>query len=340
MLPSAVKPTAVLTLPEIFALSAAALVGSGATRENADPVARSIQDAEAEGFPNGGLTYLLHYCEHLRSGRVDGRAVPIVRVAAPSVIQIDAAHGFCHSAFVTAEQQFVELTRQTGIASLGITRSHSASALGWFVDRLSRQGLVSIGCSNSSPLVAPWGGKRRFFGTNPLAFGAPRTGRPPLVIDMATSQTARLTVIELASSGRPIAPGLALDTEGRPTTDPQRALDGTVAPLGGHKGTGLALMVEILAAGLTEANWSHDVVPMALPNGPPPGVGQFFIALAPERLGVSSLATRLDELLKDMLSEEGVRVPGDRRLAARARAEREGVSFDVEVIEKVKACAR
>src|SRR5262249_44723928 len=122
-------------------------------------------------------------------------------------------------------------------------------------------------------------------------------------------------------------------------TDPQRALDGTVAPLGGHKGTGLALMVEILAAGLTEANWSHDVVPMALPNGPPPGVGQFFIALAPERL-VSSLATRLDELLKDMLAEEGVRVPGDRRLAARARAEREGVSFDVEVIEKVKACAR
>ena len=96
MLPSAVNPTIVLTLPEIFDLSAAALVGSGATRANADPVARSIQDAEAEGFPNGGLTYLLHYCEHLRSGRVDGRAVPIVRVTAPSVIRVDAAHGFCH----------------------------------------------------------------------------------------------------------------------------------------------------------------------------------------------------------------------------------------------------
>jgi (2R)-3-sulfolactate dehydrogenase (NADP+) len=184
------------------------------------------------------------------------------------------------------------------------------------------------------------GGKRRFFGTNPLAFGAPRAGQPPLVIDMATSQTARLTVIELAAKGQPIPAGLALDTDGRPTTDPQRALDGTVAPLGGHKGTGLALMVEILAAGLTGANWSRDVVPMALPKGPPPGVGQFVIALAPERLGVSSLATRLDAMLKDMLAEEGVRVPGDRRLAARARAERDGVSFHSDLIEKVTACVR
>ena len=86
---------------------------------------------------------------------------------------------------------------------------------------------------------------------------------------MATSQTARLTVTELASKGQPIPAGLALDREGQPTTDPQRALDGTVAPLGGHKGTGLALMVEILAAGLTGANWSHTVTPMALSEGPP-----------------------------------------------------------------------
>lgn len=330
--------TVVLTLPQIFELSVAALVGSGATRANADPVARSIQDAEAEGFPNGGLSYLLHYCQHLRSGRVDGRAVPIVRLAAPGAIQVDAAHGFCHAAFAAAEDQFVALTRQAGVACLGITRSHSASALGWFVDRLSRGGLVSIGCSNSSPLVAPWGGKRRFLGTNPLAFGVPRTGHPPLVFDMATSAVARLTVIELASKGQPIPEGLALDRDGLPTTDPQRALDGTVVPLGGHKGTGLALMVEILAAGLTGANWSYTVTPMALEEGPPPGVGQFFIALSPDRLGASSLGARLEAMLTEMLIEDGVRVPGDRRHAARARAERDGVSVPAELVERVKAC--
>jgi (2R)-3-sulfolactate dehydrogenase (NADP+) len=205
---------------------------------------------------------------------------------------------------------------------------------------LARHGLVSIGCSNSSPLVAPWGGKRRFFGTNPLAFAAPRAGHPPVVFDMATSVTARLTVIELASKGHPIPAGLALDREGRPTTDPQRALEGTVVPLGGHKGTGLALMVEILAAGLTGANWSHTVTPMALEEGPPPGIGQFFLALAPERLGASSLASRLEAMLTEMLAEEGVRVPGDSRDAARARAERDGVTFPAALIEKVKACAR
>src|SRR5204863_6788678 len=106
--------TVVLTLAEIYDLSAAALVGSGTSVANADPVGRSIQDAEAEGFPNGGLTYLLHYCQHLRSGRVDGRAVPIVRVEAPSVIQVDAANGFCHAAFTMVEDQFVALTRQAG----------------------------------------------------------------------------------------------------------------------------------------------------------------------------------------------------------------------------------
>jgi len=332
--------TVTLTLPQIFELSVAALVGSGATPTNADPVAHSIQDAEAEAFPNGGLSYLLHYCQHLRSGRVDGRALPIVRLAAPGAIQVDAAHGFCHAAFAASEDQFVALTQQAGIACLGITRSHSASVLGWFVDRLSRHGLVSVGCSNSSPLVAPWGGKRRFLGTNPLAFAVPRAGHPPLVFDMATSAVARLTVIELASKGQPIPEGLAFDRDGLPTTDPQRALDGTVAPLGGHKGTGLALMVEILAAGLTGANWSYAVTPMALEEGPPPGVGQFFIALSPDRLGASSLGARLEAMLTDMLVEDGVRVPGDRRHAARARAERHGVSVPSALVEKVKAYAR
>jgi len=163
--------------------------------------------------------------------------------------------------------------------------------------------------------------------------------RPPLVIDMSTSATARVNVVAAASKGQPIPAGWALDRDGQPTTDPQRALEGTVAPLGGYKGTGLALMVEILAAGLTGANWSNAVIPMATNDGPPLGLGQLFLALAPARLGVSSFTDRLETMLKEMLTEEGVRVPGDRRHAARARAERDGVTVPSVLIERLKRYA-
>jgi (2R)-3-sulfolactate dehydrogenase (NADP+) len=196
-----------------------------------------------------------------------------------------------------------------------------------------------MGFTNSAPLVAAWGGKRRFLGTNPLAFAVPRPGGPPLVIDMATSATARVNVVEAASQGRPIPLGWALDRDGQPTTDPQRALDGTVAPLGGYKGTGLALMVEILAAGLTGANWSNAVLPMATNEGPPPDLGQLFVAFAPARLGGQSFGDRLERMLKELLSEEGVRLPGDRRHASRTRVERAGVAVPSALLERLKGYA-
>jgi len=147
-------------------------------------------------------------------------------------------------------------------------------------------------------------------------------------------------LVEAASTGQPIPAGWALDRDGQPTTDPQRALEGTVAPLGGYKGTCLALMVEMLAAGLTGANWSYVVTPLGTNEGAPPGLGQFFLALAPERLGVPSFGGRLEAMLTEMLAEEGVRVPGDRRHAARARAEREGVTVPSVLIEKLREYAR
>jgi (2R)-3-sulfolactate dehydrogenase (NADP+) len=329
-----------LTLPDVYELSLSALVGSGASRLQATPVAHSIEDAEAEDLRNVGLAYLPVYCEHLRCGKVDGSAVPSVRRAAPAAIQVDAAGGFCHPAFLAAEDDFVALVRELGVACLGITRSYSAGVVGWFADRLARAGLVSLAFANASPLVAAWGGKQPFFGTNPLAFGAPRAAGDPLVIDLSTSATARVNVIEAATQGRPIPPGWALDRDGRPTTDPQRALEGTVAPLGGHKGTALAIMVDVLAAGLTGASWSYEAGAMLDNTGGPPDVGQLFLALAPERLGASRLDARIEEMLTGMCAEPGVRVPGSRRHASRARAAREGVEVPDDLYERLVEYSR
>ncbi|MBI1775804.1 MAG: Ldh family oxidoreductase [Proteobacteria bacterium] len=314
-----------LSLAEINRLSLEALLGSGADRRNAEPVARSIEDAEAEGIPNVGLSYLTHYCEDLRRGRINGKAIQNVEQITSAAIRVDGDYGFAHAAFIAAESAFLASVENAGFACLAIRHSYMAGVVGWFVDRLARRGLVALAFGNSPSMVAPFGGKRRFFGTNPMAFAAPRASAPPLVVDLSTSVTARVNVVQAAAAGGPIPEGWALDEDGRPTTDPARALAGTVAPLGGYKGTCLAIMVDVLAAGLTGSNWAHEAEVIRADPGGPPGVGQMLLAFSPDRLGAPALAGRLEKMLAAMCADEGVRIPGDRRHAHRLQAERDGI---------------
>jgi (2R)-3-sulfolactate dehydrogenase (NADP+) len=323
-----------LTLDEIESLAHRALTASGASGLQAGPTARSMRDAEAEGLRNIGLAYLPTYCSHLRCGKVVGDAVPVVSEPAGSVVHVDAGLGFCHTAFEAALPSFTELAHAQGIAMLAMHHSYSAGVLGWMVDLIARDGLVSLGFSNSSPLVAPWGGRTAMLGTNPLAFGAPRDGRPPFVIDMATSATAYVNIRQAAAEGRDIPLGWAVDPEGNLTTDPHRGLAGTVAPLGGAKGFALGLIVEILAAGITGGNWAIDSSSFIDDIGGPPDVGQVFIAIDPARgaPGAPPFTTRIEAMFSVLLSEEGVRLPGDRRHEVRAAAERDGVDVPDDLI--------
>jgi (2R)-3-sulfolactate dehydrogenase (NADP+) len=164
---------------------------------------------------------------------------------------VDAKHGFAHAAFAMARQPLVELTRHTGIAAMGLRHSYDAAALGYFVEQLARNGLVALAFANSlSPSMAPWGGKLPFFGTNPMAFAVPRPSGNPMVIDQASSVVARVTVRQHAAEHKPLPPGWAFDKDGQPTTDAKAGLAGSMAPFGNYKGAALALMVDILAAGV------------------------------------------------------------------------------------------
>lgn len=220
----------VLTLDQINQLAYRALTGSGANDHQAGPTAQSIADAEAEGIRNVGLAYLPTYCEHLRVGKVNGRANPRVVYQAGSTIRVDADLGFSHPAFLRGLGSLVPVAEAQGIAALAIIHSYSAGVLGWFVDLIAREGLVALGFANASPSIAPWGGRAPLFGTNPLAMAAPRAGARPVVIDMATSATARVNVIEAAARGNSIPPEWALDGEGQPTIDAVAALAGSMAP--------------------------------------------------------------------------------------------------------------
>lgn len=326
----------VLSLAEVELLARSALDRCGANPTQSESTGRSIRDAEAEGIRNVGLGYLPTYLLHLHCGKIIGSAIPRVGESNGSTLHVDAGFGFCHPAFEAALDPFVDLTKGQGVALLTISRSYSAGVLGWMVDLLARRGLVSLGFANSSPLVAPWGGRTARLGTNPIAFGCPRNDSPPFVVDMATSATAYVNIRTAAEEGRDIPLGWAVDETGQPTTDPQKALQGTVAPLGGAKGFGLGLLVEILAAGISGGNWGIDSSSFGDDQGGPPGVGQAFIAIDSSR-SAPGFGDRLEHLFSELLSETGVRLPGDRRHECRANAERHGVEVPAELLAAIEA---
>lgn len=329
-----------ISLDEAQALALAALTRAGASPAQGAAVARSVRAAEAEGTRGIGLGYVPWYAGHLKVGKILGDAVPAASQTRPGAIHVEAAGGFAHPAYEAGEALLVAAARAQGIAVLGVSGAYACGVLGYFTDRLARRGLVAIAVTNASSTMAPWGGRAPFFGTNPWAFGAPRLGEDPLVIDSSSSATAFVNLARAAAAGTPLPQGWALDPEGRPTTDPALGLMGSIAPAGGHKGGALALMVEVLAAGITGACWSFQASSLGDDEGGPPRLGQSFIAIEPEALA-PGFADRLDLMLAAMLAQEGVRLPGARRHANRRRHEVEGVVLsDEEVATFTALCGR
>lgn len=321
-----------LSLDQVENLAAECLVACGASSAQAAPVARSIRDAEAEGTRSIGLGYLPYYCGHLRVGKIVGHAEPVLSKPAPGSLLVDAADGFAHPAYEAGEAALIAAARTQGIAMLGITNAYACGVLGYFTARLARQGLVALMFANASSTMAPWGGRTPFFGTNPWSMAAPRRG-PPLILDSSSSATAYVNLASAAAKGEAIPSGWALDAEGRPTTDAEAALKGSIAPAGGHKGGALALMVEVLAAGLTGAHFSHQASSLGDDLGGPPRLGQTLIAIQP---GQGGFAERIEGLLASMAAQPGVRIPGDRRHANRQCLQREGVAVDDALLAQLR----
>ncbi|MEO7397637.1 MAG: Ldh family oxidoreductase [Ilumatobacteraceae bacterium] len=315
----------VLSLDEVEQLSRRMLRSCGASDLQAGPTARSIRDAEADGIRTVGLSYLPTYCDHVAIGKVVGDATPSVERPRAATVVVDAQHGFCHPAFEAGHAPLLDATRSCGIGILAINHSSSAGVLGWFVERLADDGLVAIMFANSSSLMAPFGGSEPFFGTNPLAWAAPRAGRASVVADMSSSAVAWVTVNAAAQAGEPIPLGWAMDAEGNQTTDARAALGGSMMPAAGHKGSALALLVDIMAGGVAGSNFSFEASSFGGNVGGPPDVGQVILAIDPSATMGAGFIDRIETELTAMVARPGVRLPGDRRLAAREHSARNGV---------------
>lgn len=321
-------------------LAGRVLTAHNTSSENAASVAAALVAAEVDGQKGHGLSRLAAYSAQAASGKVQGHAVPAAEEVGSAAVRIDARAGFAFPAVDLAITRLSRMAPESGIAMAGVFHSHHFGQAGYHVERLAEKGLVGLIMGNSPKAIAPWGGKDGVFGTNPIAFAAPRRAEAPLLIDLSLSKVARGKVMVAAKKGEPIPEGWALDKAGLPTTDAQAALDGTMIPIGDAKGAALVLMVEILAAALTGANFGFEASSFFTPDGPAPGVGQTLIAIDPGRLSGGAFADRLEALLQAILAQSGTRLPGLRRLEARTAAQEKGVAVDPAFIEELERLAR
>lgn len=317
-----------LSLAEAEEKIAGLFVAAGTSAANAASVALALVAAEADGLKGHGLSRVPTYLSMLKAGKIDGQAVPIARQPKPGVLAIDAAHGFAYPAIDLAVIELPELARRQGIVAAPIRRSNHCGAAGFHVERLAEQGMVALLFANTPGAIAPWGGSKPVFGTNPIAFAAPLAGREPLVIDMALSKVARGPIVAAKQKGESIPEGWALDAAGKPTTDPAAALAGTMLPLGDAKGATLAMMVEILAAALVGTHFAFQASSFLDDKGGPPDTGQLILAIDPASMGGSWFDERMKLLAHAIEEQEGTRLPGMRRYGLRAKAKAQGIEVD------------
>ncbi len=330
---------AILTLDDIRTLITSALTASDVAPDNAASVAAALARAEADGHHGHGLSRIVSYSAQARAGKVDGQARPLLERLRPGFIRIDAAFGFAYPALDLAVAALPPLARDNGIAAAAIARSHHFGVAGYHCERLAEQGLMALAFGNAPKAIAPFGGREALYGTNPIAFAAPRRHGAPVVIDLALSVAARGLVMAAQQKGEPIPEGWALDTEGNPTTDATKAMAGTMVPVGGAKGAALALMIELMAGALIGSHFAYEATSLFDDKGGPPNIAQFLIAIDPGvMVGADAFTARVEEMVS-AIEAQGARLPGSRRLVNRERSARDGVRVPAALVEKARSLA-
>ena len=330
-----------LSLGEAAAQVAAALIRAGASPAMAESTARALVLAEAQGLGSHGLSRVVQYATHLRNGRVDGQAVAEVVRRKGGALLVDAHEGLAFPACDLAVQEAISAARDHGVAFVGVTASHHAGVIVDHLRRVAQAGLVGLGFANSPAAMPAAGGRHAIFGTNPVAAVFPRRAGDPLMIDLSLSEVARGKVMQAAKRGEPIPAGWALDAQGRPTTDAQAALAGSMLPFGAAsspKGAMLALVVELLVTAVVGAQFGFEASSFFVDEGNRPRIGQAFIVIDPGALaGREAYLNRIEVLVAEMLRDEGVRLPGARREALRRQAESEGLEVPDALIQSWNA---
>jgi len=327
-----------LSLAEAMELARTALVRVGMAEPAATALAQATLDAETAGKHTIGFLHLTDYLRSLVDGRIKGRAEPLITSPVPAIMKCDAMGGVAQHGFSLAHEELASKAKTFGIAVFALHNSYTAGELGWYAARLAEEGLVAFAATNGPALMAGAGSRQPVYGTNPLAFAAPLEDGRILMLDQASSATAFVNIREAAVRGEAIPDSWALDQDGAPTTDPFAAMQGALLAFGGTRGANIALMVEVLAAGLTGANWSLDA-PDFQAGDASPGAGLFVLALSPQ-LFTNDFASRLAGHMERLAGDHGVHIPGIERAERRRKAENTGIVLPRQLFDSISSFRR
>lgn len=332
--------TTTIAYDELAALLRAIFLRHGCSETVASLLAENMAGAERDGAHSHGIFRIGGNLASLDTGWVDGKAEPLLEDVAPGMLRADGRNGFALPVLELARQPLMAKARANGIAILSIRKAHHFSAVWPDIEPFAREGFLALAMINSMASVVPHGGQRKVYGTNPFGFAAPRDGADPLVFDQASSAMANGDVQIARREGRQLPPGTGVDRDGNPTTDPAAILDGgALLPFGGHKGSSIAMMIEIMGAALAGGDYSFEIDWSAYPGAATPHGGQTYILIDPRRGAVNSFAERLEVLIDEIHDAGQSRLPGDRRYAARRASLAGGIPIEEGALAEIRTLA-
>jgi ureidoglycolate dehydrogenase (NAD+) len=325
---------------KLAAWAIACLEKVGVPHEEAKLVGESLVQTSVWGIDSHGILRLTHYLRRLTIGSVKPAAVPVVMRTGPVTAQIHGEDGLGIVHATLAMETAIEMAQASGVGVVGVGHSSHCGALGLYTRMATREHLVGIAFTHSSSVVVPHGGRRRYFGTNPLSVAIPRKGGEPICLDMATSQVAWNKVHNARMEGRTLEPGVAVDVEGDPTTDAHKAR--AAIPLGGptygYKGYGLAFVIDLLCGAMNGMTFGPYINNMYEQLDQPRKIGHLAIAIDPGRFaGAATLEATVDHVIADLRSRGDILYPGEPEVLEQEKRRVSGVPVDDEALADMKA---
>ncbi len=290
----------------------AVLMGNGVPRDNADIIANCLVQADLRGVDTHGINRIPSYIARVREGVLDPKANPKIHKVTPVVAQVDGYNAFGFLAAHMGMSQAIEMAKEFGIGMVSIKHSNHFGMSAWIVQQAIDAGMMSLVFTNSSPALPVWGGRSKLMGVSPIACGAPAGKAKPFILDMAPSVAARGKIHKAYRRGEKIPTDWALDAEGNPTDDPGKALEGVMLPMGGPKGSALAIMMDVFSGVLSGSAFAGNVTNPYDPSKPA-DVGHFLIAIKPDLfMSLEDFKERMDYLHKRVVESD--KMPGVDRI--------------------------
>lgn len=331
----------------LIAFSSAILAAQGVQAEDALVVSERLVEADARGRSGHGLIRLPQYSQRIEAGGYNLSPQIAVVHETPTSALIDGDNGFGQIVVTRATELAIEKASSQGVAMVGTHHSNHAGAAGIYTAMALEKGLGALYCAVANGnAMAPTGGIEKLLGTNPLAFALPAGAEVPFQLDMATTVVSHGTISVTAQAGREMPPGWVVDEQGEWITDPRRSDEGFLAPIGGHKGAGLAMMIGLLAGVMTGGAFGRDVVPFRDDHVTPTNTGQWLLVFRPDLLiPIDDYQARMDAKLREFrdsktVSGQPVVLPGESAVQRQRESGRLGVPIPNALVARLDDLAQ